>query len=401
MSVFRCRLIVSFGCPPRSDQAVQFQQLESGVMQLHKHRFLWPGYREWEKIAYRISVHQPGPGANPKLKLKPSISNSHTRLIMQRAFSEFEHLAWEELKTQGLSGARVFIVDPGHSRGPHNCELPKLLKIGPADDIEQEANIFDLVRGTIPFNYRPNFVQSRMISCRDQAAVVQDFVEPAIPLATALGHGGASILAASLFDGALGNWRRASVQASDGYLCDSISRRIVAGVTKAKPTLQNAMAEAGLLKTAWPDVRHLRSIPYQSCRIHGDLHAGNVFVGTTSGDCILIDFTKSQIKPAALDPAALEIHLVFTAKKTKVKADTLYQWPIDLPKLSRDWLPNAVRAIRIFGVSAERDNRVYGFALVDQLLRFASFPQPALVARARAVSISFRLLEALAATPSL
>ena len=70
----------------------------------------------------------------------------------------------------------------------------------------------------------------------------------------------------------------------------------------------------------------------------------------------------------------------------------LYRWPVELPTLSRDWLPNAVRAIRIFGLAGEHDERAYGLAVIDQLLRFAKFPQPTLFDRARAVALAFGML---------
>jgi hypothetical protein len=374
-------------------QAVLFQQLESHVLRTQNQRSVLPAYQRWEHLAFRMTAHTPGPGANLALKIDRSITNPTIRLILQRAFADFDRLEWQEPSRQGLSGSRVLIVHPSRSGGPGDCELPKLIKIGPVDDIEQEAAVFrNFVRDTVPFNYRPNIVWDRRVVCREWAAAVQDFVEPAIPFGEAVQNGGSSILAASLFDGALGNWRRSAVEKSDGAVCESITYRLKAGSANEQPHLQEALKEAGLLKIAWPDVRKLAGVPYQRCRIHGDLHADNVFVGTTSGECILIDFTKSDFGAAATDPAALEVRLAFSAEKSATVLNNLYHWPIKLPDVSRDWLSNAVRAIRIFGLAGERDSRAYGLAVVDQLLRFAKFPQPKLRNRARAVLLAYRML---------
>jgi hypothetical protein len=375
-------------------EAEMLERLGRVVLKTDQYSSVLTAYQRWEHLAFRAAIYNPGPGANVALRLNKSITNSTVRLFLQRAFSDFERLRCEQPSQQGLSGSRVLIIHPSRIGGPSDCFLPKLIKIGPADDIDNEAVVFqEFVRDTVPFNYRPNINRDRRVVGVELAALVQDFVEPAVPFTDAVQSGGSSVLAASLFDGALGNWRRSAVEKSDGMLCESIAGRLKAGLSKEQPHLHSALTEAGLLIATWPDGRKRSDVPYQQCRIHGDLHAGNVFVGTTSGDCILIDFAKSVVGAAATDPAALEVQLAFAAKASRRLLTSLYCWPIELPKLSRDWLPNAVRAVRIFGLAGERDARAYGLAVVDQLLRFAKFPQPKLADRARAVRLAYDMLQ--------
>lgn len=376
------------------NEATLFQQLDRTVLKTDHYRSVLAVGQRWGYLAFRIVSHDPGPGANLALRIDKRITNLTVRLFLQRAFWDFEKLRCDEPPQQGLSGSRVMIVHPIRGGGPTDCFLPKLVKIGPVDDIDKERTVFrDFVRHTVPFNYRPNMDWERYVVGLDESALVQDFVEPAVPLADAVLNGGASMLAASLFDGALGNWRRSAVEATDGALCERIANRIKSGIQKHDPHLHRAFVEAGLHAKDWPDVRKICDLRYLQCHVHGDLHAGNVFVGTTSGDCILIDFAKSQVLPAAIDPAALEVQLAFAAKASAKTLNALYKWPIELPRMSRDWLSNAIRAIRIFGLAGEPDQRAYGLAVADQLLRFGKFPQPRLSDRARAVSLAYEMLK--------
>jgi Phosphotransferase enzyme family len=378
-------------CHRTTDQALMFQQLQSRILKTERDD-IWPVYQRWAELSYRITIHNPGPGANHKLALPSDVTNPQIRLMLQRAFSDFAGVDVKELDKQGFSGARVFIVHPRGSRGPQDCELPKLVKMGPIDDIRKEEEVFlRFVRNTVPFNYRPNFVWDRTILGRESGAIVQDFVEPAIPFQEAVRVGGAAALAASLFEGALGNWRHAAREVADGGLAAAITRRL------KYESLASALAEADLQPRLWPTVMPFADVPYQQCMTHGDLHAGNVFVGAASGDCIVIDFANSQIGPASFDPSALEVQLAMNSDRTHDEMAALYQWPLRMPDLSRvgtawDWLPAAVHSIRTFGLSIERTPAAYGLAVVYQLLRFASFPQPQLKRRALACSVAHALL---------
>lgn len=375
-------------------QAELLQRVDQSVLRAaeHKRYMSFVGQR-WNSLAYEIVDHNPGPGAASSVQINANITDPTVRLFLKRAFGDFKTVRCEELANQGLSGASVMLVHASSDGEPSDCFLPKLMKIGPVDDIEDERFRFhNYVRHSVPFNYRPNFDWERNLVGLNRAALVQDFVEPAIPFSHAMETGGASVLAASLFDGALGTWRRSAVERADGELAASIARRITSGLSTEAPHLHQAIVKAKFASRVWPDPSKLAGVRYRYGRTHGDLHAGNVFVGTVSGDCILIDFAKTGDAAAAVDPAALEVQLSFAARVPVPMLSALYRWPVTLPTLSRDWVQNAVRAIRMFGLADEPDDRAYGLAVIDQLLRFAHFEQPKLSHRARAVRLAFAML---------
>jgi hypothetical protein len=375
-------------------EADLLQHVDQAILKTaEKKRYMVLVGQRWNNLAYQIVKHNPGPGAATSVEINNEITDPAVKLFVQRAFWDFRTVRCEMLAMQGLSGATVMLVHPSRAGGPSDCFLPKLMKVGPVDDIENERLRFhEYVRHTVPFNYRPNMDWERSLVGLEQAAIVQDFVEPAFPFSDAVESGGASVLAASLFDGALGNWRSSAIEKTDGVLSTSIARRIESGLSNKDSNLQAAFIKARLDTVKWPDPSKLAKVPYRFCRIHGDLHAGNVFVGTTSGDCILIDFAKSEDSASAIDPAALEVQLALSGKTSTKMLNELYRWPVQLPTLTRAWLPNAVRAIRMFGLAGEADDRAYGLAVIDQLLRFAKFPQPKLAVRARAARLAFRML---------
>jgi hypothetical protein len=373
-------------------EAIKFQHLESSLLNGNRHRNIFAAYQRWEEIAFRASTHQPGPGENSKLKLYGVDLSEIEKLFLRRAFFDNVELRCASPNTAGLSGARVLIVHPKKNGGPDDCELPKIVKVGSVDEIELESNVFsDFVRDTVPFNYRPNMIWERKVIGREHAAIVQDFVDRALPFETAVKNGNASVVSASLFDGALGNWRSAASAISDGQLYGHIVDLIARGMNGSESDLHKAMQMAKI--STWPTNVNLASVVYHRCRIHRDLHAGNVFVGATSGDCILIDFQKATLGPAAFDPAALEVQLVFRSQPHWSVLKKLYSFPLELPPLSPDWLMNAVRAVRIFGAGTETSPAAYSLAVIFQLIRYAKFAQPPLQYRARALRLAHKMLK--------
>jgi hypothetical protein len=381
-----------------TDRRSEFQRVEQAIALRYAHPHLWPVFQDWLKLAARVAMHNPGPGANGRLIVSESGGDEFTRLALRRAFWDFDTLAVRAVPDEGLSGARVMIVYPRRTDVPNDCVAPKLMKTGPMDLIRgEEATYYDFVRDTVPFNYRPNFAPDRTLLGRESAALVQDFVE-AVPFRGAILSGtGASGLAASLFDGALGEWRRASALVINTRVVDDIKERLVS------PSIGPVAAHAKRPVGAWPDLRMLSSVPYRLCKIHGDLHPGNVFVGITSRDCILIDFAKCSTQPAAYDPAYLEVMLSLPdARIPSTLLQSMYSWPIPIPHRLRPGdknrtLVEAVRAIRLFGLGLDR-RTAYGLGLIVQLLRFAAFAERPMKRRILAYKLALQLAKG-ATTP--
>jgi hypothetical protein len=92
--------------------------------------------------------------------------------------------------------------------------------------------------------------------------------------------------------------------------------------------------------------------------IHGDLHAGNVMV--RSRDAIVIDFGSMGSGPLSVDPAILEVSLVFgTDNRDKPElfdawksfVDDIYREPTQPPPLTGvhynyEWLAKGIRELR-------------------------------------------------------
>ena len=115
-------------------------------------------------------------------------------------------------------------------------------------------------------------------------------------------------------------------------------------------------------------------------RIHGDLHAGNIYVAAGSSDVILIDFYKTYFGPCLLDLACFEVDIVFNrgGPVSHGLALQLYKLPLQLPSLhapvpaQKVWLLDTIRAIRRFALT-DPDHRGYVFGLACYLIRYASF----------------------------
>jgi len=129
--------------------------------------------------------------------------------------------------------------------------------------------------------------------------------------------------------------------------------------------------------------------------MHGDLHARNVRVHKQNA--ILIDFYATDVGPLAMDPASLEISIVFDgfahenpssggagavrfspAADWRIFVDRLYD--VNLLKVPpppasrpapREWLWNVVRQIRLMALASTCHEDEYRTAVALQLLRHA------------------------------
>lgn len=331
------------------------------------------------RAAHEISIWQPGPTSNSSMKIKGKFNADHESLL-RRGFSDFESIEVSIL-TEGKSGARVYSVTP--LKQPR---MPFLAKVDETDRIAAEADrYFKYVSKTVGFNNRPNLDTDRTVFTPSLSILVEDFLERARPIYDVLPNSTPAILISSIFEGALRNWRRDSKSkrlklSHDVVHLEKILRRrnptFFAAAERAKQILESPFDGEQLLSAC----DAVKTLSCTCNRIHGDLHAGNIYITSGSSDAILIDFYKTDEGPSVLDPACLEVDIVFNRARaiSHALARKLYEVPLELPSVHTAlnskhlWLLDTVRAIRMFGF-ADMDRRAYTFAVSCYLIRYASF----------------------------
>ena len=328
--------------------------------------------------SHEISVWRPGPPTSFSLKIHGDYDPKHEKLL-RRGFSDFVSIEVNHIQG-GKSGANVYLVTPSEQH-----RTPFIAKVDDTERIAAEADSYTKFVGeTIGFNHRPNLDRARTIYTPRLSMLVEDFVERAKPVYEILRNSNPAVIVSSIFEGALRNWRRDTSSRKV-----SLSREVVhlekilklrapvffeaAGI--ARKTLNSPFDGEELLSAC-------NSIEDQYCnwsRIHGDLHAGNVYVGMGGSDVILIDFYKTGEGPCMLDLACLEVDIAFNREKLSHSlAMELYKSPLQLPSFQtsigagRLWLLDTLRAIRRFALT-DLDHRAYAFALACYLIRYASF----------------------------
>jgi hypothetical protein len=132
----------------------------------------------------------------------------------------------------------------------------------------------------------------------------------------------------------------------------------------------------------------LPAMPFVAATVHGDAHAGNLFVPANSSDVLMIDYgSVLENAPAVADPACLEVSLIFPPTDSRSISlprpseewrRAAFRYPLDssaVPPMSGpdDWLPQAVRAIRGQARAIDPSPTSYAIAVVSYLVRFASF----------------------------
>ena len=335
--------------------------------------------RDFCLAAHEISVWQPGPTNNSSMKIRGAFKADH-EILLRRGFSDFDSIEVAVL-TEGKSGARVYSVRP--LKQPRT---PFLAKVDETDRIAAEADrYFKYVSKTVDFNNRPNLDTARTVFTPGLSILVEDFLERARPIYDVLPNSTPAILISSIFEGALRNWRRDSKSrklklSHDVVHLEKILQRrtatFFAAAERAKQKLKSPFDGEQLLSACG-------AVETLSCvcnRIHGDLHAGNIYITSGSSDAILIDFYTTDEGPSVLDPACLEVDIVFNRAMSISHALALkfYQTPLELPSVHTAldskylWLLDTVRAIRMFGF-ADMDRRAYTFAVACYLIRYASF----------------------------
>lgn len=332
------------------------------------------------------------PTANEKLKISGMAHlDPLLQTFLRRSFYDCDSIVLQE-----LSGGRTATVASAHARfrdsivGPR--PLPFFVKFGDVDKIRQEvANYNYYVAHYIPFSLRPQIDGDRCLYGPKKGLLVGKFVTRSEPLLDALRRGAGVQPIHSLFEETLAGWR---LQAYEGRPGGEMTRTFEQELGDLFRPDQMPAGRFDLAKSMGATQRPedikaaLASLPprtYLRSPMHGDLHCGNVRVRGI--DSILIDFQLVRDGPLVVDPACLEVSLVFSAAGDvndgwRELVDTLYKPeyldrpppPANEPS-KHEWLWSAVRQLRLIALGCEKSPDEYSTALLYCLLRRARFKE--------------------------
>jgi hypothetical protein len=266
------------------------------------------------------------------------------------------------------------------------------VKYSDSRKIKEELEKYErYVSHYIPFNLRPQIDLDRCLSGHKRGILVGKFVTRSESLLEALRRGVGVQPIHSLFEDTLAGWR---LQAYEGPF-----KGVQKGTFESEmpyffrpeqiPKERLELAKKFGASRSPEDVKAalatLPEIEYRRSPMHGDLHCGNVRVRGI--DSILIDFQLVRHGPLVVDPACLEVSLLFTAAGDKNDGwkdlvDNLYEPghlqspppPASGPS-SREWLWAAVRQLRMIALSCQTSPNEYLTALIYCLLRRSRFDE--------------------------
>jgi hypothetical protein len=259
------------------------------------------------------------------------------------------------------------------------------------------------VRDTIPFPFRAPILETQFVKGETRAILVSAFVSRSQRLDEYLAAASSpELVVVSIFQGALGNWRRfpTRVDVSLGHFYIDQQRTSAAKATRPDNAPDALLGDPVRLTPAYefarttnqnlPDPQQvwtaLDKLPVKErfvCRAHGDLNVRNVFVRWNAMDTILIDFAKSGIRESlARDPSKLETSISLTSRDlenaflpTEIMTQ-IYQPPLLPPRSfpTVDARTEAIRQIRrqVGGEGVQSDE--YEILTICHLLRFACVP---------------------------
>jgi len=363
-----------------------------------------------DEFARALRSHQAGPPANPSLTppldghnqdYDPPEDYELDSILLQRAFDGFVRLSLTAQKGGYSKDCKVWRIEAFSETG--RCQ-PFVAKAARRDDLQAEFETYcAFVRDTVPFPFRAPVIESRFVKGATRAILVSAFVSRSQRLdeylATATSP---ELVMVSLFDGALGAWRRniESEQISLGHFYVEQHKALAVSSTPEERAKKALLPDPEGLTAAFDRSRKkhktllspsqlwdkLDALPVKEhffCRVHGDLNIRNVFVRWNTIDTILIDFSHSGIRESvARDPAKLETSISLTARDSKNKLlpenvlHKLYQGRLLPPRafVEFDGRTDAIRQIRRHAGGEGVSTDEYEVLTICHLLRFACEP---------------------------
>jgi len=361
---------------------------------------------KWSEIVRECVHHDPGPAANPALKVTGRV-DSIERLLFQRAFSRFEQVYLKK-QSGGRSGSSVWRVDAFGNRG-QRCE-PFIAKVGARLALKEERDTFrENVRDFLPFPFRPSMMSNGYVSGATRAVLCSMFISRAqcfdkyVCLVQY-----PELVVSALFDGPLRTWRAerevvtnslGRVYVERGEAAESReqedkrlgrpNREVLPKRDRLIQAYHLAKKKQRTLPTpveVWDALQNLPALQYMTCPAHGDLNARNVFVRSTSVDVVLIDFSHASDRSASSrDPSRLDVNLAFDVgwksnPRTPMLADRslkrLYTAPLLDgarlgPRHATDGRIEAIRQIRHHVAGEGISEEEYRITTACHLLRYA------------------------------
>jgi hypothetical protein len=367
-------------------------------------------YRDWDRVGEWARSHQPGPGANDALILRGDApGDPAVQLLFRRAFSDLTAVSLE-LLSGGRSGASVWRVSPDsadHSRRA----LPFVAKIHEREKMRFEQSNYSVVRNAIESRLYAPLHAERSVEGDKLGLVVYDVVERALSFRAALPATPVALIG-SLFGQTLKGFHACATPRLRSIEGEAVRLKLM----RQSDALQDAASFAVAVNDDVIQVdalaRRFSAIPqmhFSAATVHGDLHAGNLFVAAGTCDVSIIDYGSIlQDTLAAADAACLEVSLTFppnedlsTVAEFGLSRDwrrAAYHYPLDpsaVPTLvgAGSWITDAVRAIRSQARLVEARPAPYALAVAAYLMRSASFADHAPVEeRATAYEIACQLV---------
>jgi hypothetical protein len=169
-----------------------------------------------EEFARALRSHQAGPAANTMLALPldgheqdydPPENYELDSILLQRAFDGFVRLSMTPQPGGYSKDCKVWRIDAFNQAG--RCQ-PFVAKAARREDLQAEFETYcAFVRDAVPFPFRAPILEGRFVKGATRAILVSAFVSRSQRLdeylATATSP---ELVMVSLFDGALGTWRR-------------------------------------------------------------------------------------------------------------------------------------------------------------------------------------------------
>ena len=347
------------------------------------------------EFARKLRAHEAGPSVGPTL-VKGHQPDAADAILIRRAFHEFESVVLTEESGGFSRECRVWKVEafaPGAA--VYSAFVAKAALRG---DLEREFSTYRaFVRDIIPFPFRAPLVEHRFVRGAKRALLVSAFVPRAQRLDIYLkSASSAEFVIVSLFEGALGNWRRkpetVTIDLGAHYVLqqkNSPASALLYNPDRLAEAFADSQRDEGVQspEAIWAT---LEQLPYKAtcvCLNHGDLNLRNVFVRWNSIDTVLIDYDKCGTKESlARDPAKLETSIALVASDANdqpMSADdlrALYAPPL-LPArpqsfdgIRQDGRCDAIRQIRKQAAGEGIATAEYQILVICHLLRFAAKP---------------------------